>query len=175
MRSWGGNAVMSSPKNSMRPALGGKSPVMVLNSVVLPAPLEPRIATFWPAATVNDTSSTARSAPKARVTPLRINASPDSSAPPPPLRAGGAGFGCARSQLGDRGHVRSLPAVGHVARAQAHLLEVGFRQAQGLGDVGHRLDHLVVERAVGCLGHFGDVGGAHAVAVGVDLTRARRT
>ena len=68
MRSWGGSSVMSSPKKWMWPAVGGKSPVMVLKSVVLPAPLEPRIAYFCPAATVSDTSSTARSAPKARVT-----------------------------------------------------------------------------------------------------------
>jgi len=57
MRSCGGSSVMSSPKKWMRPAVGGKSPVMALKSVVLPAPLEPRIAYFWPAATVSETSS----------------------------------------------------------------------------------------------------------------------
>ncbi len=106
MRSCGGSSVMSSPKKWIRPAVGGKSPVMALKSVVLPAPLEPRIAAFSPAATENDTSSTARSAPKARVTPASTSASPDSRPLPddapgwrrgplsradhdPPWRAGG--------------------------------------------------------------------------------------
>src|SRR3954453_23602484 len=143
MRSCGGSSVMSSPKNWIRPVVGGKSPVMALNSVVLPAPLEPRIATFWPAATVNDTSSTARSAPKARVTPLKINASPDGSALPP-VRGPAA---CARPSTGSRDLSwvteatleALLPAIGNVARAEAHLLEFGLRQAEGLADVGHGL------------------------------------
>ena len=88
MRSCGGSSVMSSPKKWIRPAVGGKSPVMALNSVVLPAPLEPRIAYFWPAATDSDTSSTARSAPKARVTPSSRSASLDASADAAPARRG---------------------------------------------------------------------------------------
>ena len=82
MRSCGGSAVMSSPKKWIRPAVGGKSPVMALKSVVLPAPLEPRIAAFSPAATESDTSSTARSPPKTRLTPASTSASPDSSVLP---------------------------------------------------------------------------------------------
>ncbi len=39
------------------------------------------MAYFWPAATLKVTSSTARSAPKARVTPLKVSASPESSWP----------------------------------------------------------------------------------------------
>jgi hypothetical protein len=35
---------MSSPKKRIVPEEGGKSPVMQLNSVVLPAPFEPRMA-----------------------------------------------------------------------------------------------------------------------------------
>ena len=42
---------------------------MTLNSVVLPAPLAPITARRSPAATENETSSIARSAPKLRVTP----------------------------------------------------------------------------------------------------------
>ncbi len=64
----------------MRPAVGGKSPVIALKSVVLPAPFEPSTAYFWPAATVIDTSSTARSAPNARVTFVSVNASLDAEA-----------------------------------------------------------------------------------------------
>ncbi len=86
MRSCGGRSVMSSPKKWIRPAVGGKSPVMALKSVVLPAPLEPRIAAFSPAATDNDTSSTARSAPKTRVTPSSTSASPDSRVLPDEAR-----------------------------------------------------------------------------------------
>jgi hypothetical protein len=80
MRSNGGSSVMSSPKKRMRPAVGGKSPVMALNSVVLPAPLLPSTAYFWPAATASDTSSTARNAPNARVTLCSVSASLDASA-----------------------------------------------------------------------------------------------
>src|SRR6187455_1698270 len=182
MRSCGGSAVMSSPKKWIRPAVGGKSPVMALKSVVLPAPLEPRIAAFSPAATDNDTSSTARSAPKTRVTPARTSASPDSSE----LPCFGAGPKAARAPL-SRARGRSdvidaialfffllLAAVGNVARAEAHLLEVRFRQAERLRDVRHRLDDLVVERAVRRLRHFRDVGRADAVAVAVDLHFAGR-
>ena len=79
MRSYGGSSVMSSPKKRMRPAVGGKSPVIVLNSVVLPAPLLPRMAYFCPAATASDTSSTARNAPNARVTLVSTSASFDAS------------------------------------------------------------------------------------------------
>ena len=79
MRSCGGKAVMSSPKKRMLPEVGAKSPVTVLKSVVLPAPLEPRMAYFWPAATAIETSSTARSAPKARVTWVCTRASLEAS------------------------------------------------------------------------------------------------
>src|SRR3954468_9090415 len=127
MRSCGGSAVMSSPKKWMLPAVGGKSPVIALNSVVLPAPLEPRIAYFSPAATVSETSSTARTAPKARVTPLRISASPESSAPPPAV----VGVAAAALARGLRVVIEAigaffplLAAVRNVARTQAHLHEL---------------------------------------------------
>ena len=76
MRSWGGIAVTSSPKKRTRPAVGGKSPVMALNRVVLPAPLAPMSARRSPAATESETSSIARSAPNVRVTPSSTRASP---------------------------------------------------------------------------------------------------
>src|SRR4051812_15497612 len=144
MRSCGGSAVMSSPKKRIRPAVGGKSPVMALKSVVLPAPLEPRMAAFSPAATENVTSSTARSAPKTRDTPSSCSASPDSRALP----------GCADAPARDRvplsrsrGRSDVIDAIGgdrrfllatvrDVARAESHLLELGFRQAERLRDVG---------------------------------------
>ena len=79
MRSWGGRSVMSSPKKRTRPAVGGKSPVTALKSVVLPAPLAPRMARRSPAATESETPSIARSAPNVRVTPSSTRASSDAS------------------------------------------------------------------------------------------------
>src|SRR5260370_6052367 len=76
MRSNGGKLVTSSPKKRMVPEEGGKSPVMQLNSVVLPAPLEPSTARRSPARTVMVTSIKAASAPNSRVTPRSSSAAP---------------------------------------------------------------------------------------------------
>ncbi len=64
----------SSPKKRMVPEVGGKSPVMQLNSVVLPAPLEPSTARRSPGRTVSVTSVSAASAPNSRVTPRSSSA-----------------------------------------------------------------------------------------------------
>src|SRR6516165_3074974 len=74
MRSWGGKCVMSSPKKRMMPDDGGKSPVMQLKSVVLPAPFEPSTARRSPGRTVMVTSVKAASAPNSRVTPRSSSA-----------------------------------------------------------------------------------------------------
>src|ERR1700733_9360806 len=76
MRSNGGKLVTSSPKKRMVPEEGGKSPVMQLNSVVLPAPLEPSTARRSPGRTVMVTSVKAASAPNSRVTPRNSSAAP---------------------------------------------------------------------------------------------------
>src|SRR5579871_2796282 len=76
MRSYGGKWVMSSPKKRMVPDEGGKSPVTQLNSVVLPAPLEPSTARRSPGRTVMVTSVSAASAPNIRVTPRNSSAAP---------------------------------------------------------------------------------------------------
>src|ERR1700676_3453828 len=76
MRSKGGKCVTSSPKNRIVPEVGGKSPVMQLNSVVLPAPLEPSTARRSPGRTVSVTSVSAASAPNSRVTPRNSSAAP---------------------------------------------------------------------------------------------------
>src|SRR6266850_710949 len=65
---------MSSPKKRMVPDDGGKSPVTQLNSVVLPAPLEPSTARRSPGRTVIVTSVNAASAPNSRVTPRSSSA-----------------------------------------------------------------------------------------------------
>jgi hypothetical protein len=59
---------MSSPSKITRPWLGGKSPLIRLKKVVLPAPFGPITARSSPAAMSNDTSSTALSVPKWRET-----------------------------------------------------------------------------------------------------------
>src|SRR5687768_17463830 len=76
MRSKGACSVTSSPKKKTRPTLAGKSPVITLNSVVLPAPLAPMTARRSPAATENEMFSIALSAPKVRVTLSSTRASP---------------------------------------------------------------------------------------------------
>src|SRR4029077_2770137 len=60
----------------MVPEEGGKSPVTQLNSVVLPAPLEPSTARRSPGRTVMVTSVSAASAPNIRVTPRNSRAAP---------------------------------------------------------------------------------------------------
>ena len=137
MRSCGGSSVMSSPKNSIRPEVGGKSPVMALNSVVLPAPLEPRMAYFSPAATLSETSSTARRAPNWRVTPRSTNASFEASAEAAPARRAAPGPPMAardgRSWAIDATASRFLSGAGrHVARAH---LELFLLHAEQLVDV----------------------------------------
>src|SRR6516162_3314319 len=67
---------MSSPKKRMVPDDGGKSPVTQLNSVVLPAPLEPSTARRSPGLTVIVMSVSAASAPNIRVTPRSSSAAP---------------------------------------------------------------------------------------------------
>src|SRR5882724_10148640 len=67
---------MSSPKKRIVPDESGKSPVMQLNSVVLPAPFEPSTARRSPGRTVMVTSVSAASAPNIRVTPRSSSAAP---------------------------------------------------------------------------------------------------
>src|SRR5262245_40155586 len=130
----------------MLPEVGGKSPVTVLNSVVLPAPLAPSTARFSPAATVSDTSSTARSAPKLRVTRSSTRASADA-------RAEGAARGAAaagRSEL-TVATSRALRAIRHVARAD---LELRLRGAQQLVHAVHLAVDLVEQVALRVLHHL---------------------
>src|SRR4029434_3406725 len=122
----GGSPVTSSPKKRTVPAVGGKSPVTALKSVVLPAPLAPIRARRSPAATESDTSSMALSAPNVRVTPSRTRASPDA-------------IGVWRSFT-----LRLSRAVRDVPGAEADLVEIGLGHAQPLVDVRHDFHDLVV-------------------------------
>ena len=124
---------MSSPKKRTRPAVGGKSPVMALNSVVLPAPLAPSTARRSPAATENETSSIARSAPKARRHALEHEGVSRHSQPC--FAAGssavaGAAAKCLEAIVASR--LAYLRQSGTSRAAEAHLLELGLRQAERL-------------------------------------------
>src|ERR1700754_1309404 len=179
IRSCAGSVVTSSPKKRTRPALAGKSPVTTLNSVVLPAPLAPITARRSPAATENETSSMARSAPNVRVTPSSSRASPVASGVvgssevtrvmasyPSGPPAGGRRSGRLVPPL--------LRAARHVARSEAHLVELFLGEVELLVDLGNGLDHLVVERAVSALRHLGDEGRADGLAVLVERDLAGR-
>src|SRR5687767_7284236 len=66
-----GVAVTSALNSSTVPDVGGNSPEIRLNSVVLPAPFGPRIARRSPGRTSRSTSLTAWTPPKRRPTPRR--------------------------------------------------------------------------------------------------------
>src|SRR6266851_3581973 len=70
-RNRAGWCVTSLPKSSTVPSVGGNSPEMTLNNVVLPAPFGPRMARRSPGFTARVTSATARRPPNRRPTPLR--------------------------------------------------------------------------------------------------------
>src|ERR671937_2871821 len=71
---------MSWPRNSISPDVCRMSPEITLNSVVLPAPLGPRIARRSPGTMSRSTSRTAWRPPKRRPTPRRWRAGPACSA-----------------------------------------------------------------------------------------------
>src|SRR6185295_7378721 len=111
---------MSSPKKRMVPDDGGKSPVTQLNSVVLPAPLEPSTARRSPGRTVMVTSVSAASAPNSRVTPRS-----SSVAPAPTVEKRDAGLAMtvasARAFVGGGGAAAPpLPESDHAVRRPEH-------------------------------------------------------
>src|SRR5262249_12491193 len=125
MRSWGGKAVTSSPKNRTRPRVAAKSPVTTLNSVVLPAPLAPMTARRSPAATENETSSIARRAPNGGGPPptTRAPREPGGDATRPRDRSGarrGPAGGC-RTWGGGGGHFWA-PHYGQLGSSREPIL-----------------------------------------------------
>ena len=137
MPSWartrGGQARSTSwPINSIVPLVGGKSPAMTLNSVVLPAPFGPRMARRSPCATSRSTSRTACTPPKRRPTPRRrrIGSACLGAALPPSARLAGDQFGLTR--LAYPGHVpldarRVRPPGGGVESAERRRRTSGRR------------------------------------------------
>src|SRR5882672_4578600 len=134
---------------------------MTLNSVVLPAPLAPITALRSPAATENETSSTAWSAPKRFETPSSRSASPVERS-----------SRCAGSVIDA---TASLPlrlgAVRLVARA---YLEVLLFHSQHLVDAVHLAQHLVVKVPLRVLHDFGDERRADRLAIAVQFHVTRR-
>src|SRR5438270_9290588 len=109
---------MSSPKKRMVPEDGGKSPVTQLNSVVLPAPLEPSTARRSPGRTVMVTSVSAASAPNSRVTPRN-----SSAAPAPTVDSRWATLSMRASRAGARrgsATPPALPQADHAIRRPEH-------------------------------------------------------
>src|SRR3954467_2897710 len=78
-RTRAGRSVMSWPSDSTVPDEGGMSPAMTLNSVVLPAPLGPRMARRSPYATSRSTSRPAWRPPNPRPPPRRRRIGPAGS------------------------------------------------------------------------------------------------
>src|SRR5512133_979259 len=109
---------MSSPKKRMVPEVGGKSPVTQLNSVVLPAPLEPSTARRSPGRTVSVMSVSAASAPNSRVTPRN-----SSAAPAPTADRRWATLSMARPLFRGTGVISSAPPFpepDHAVRREQH-------------------------------------------------------
>src|SRR4029450_9601099 len=83
-----GSPVMSRPSSRTRPSVGGSSPLTVLNSVVLPAPLGPMRPTISPAETFTLTPVSAARPPNRWLIPT-----PSSTRPPCREPAGTLGTG----------------------------------------------------------------------------------
>src|SRR4051794_4762254 len=167
-RELGESRVISSPWNSIVPALGGTSPEMTLKRVVLPAPFGPRMARRSPCATSRSTSRTACNPPNRRPIPRS-------------RRIGSARAGTAASVTRLRSDLRMLrlpdprqaPLDARGTRAPRSWSGWGERPTERLvdvRDVADRLDRqlaaLVVELLV--------VDGDDALTVAVEVDRAVR-
>src|SRR5215471_1559559 len=73
----------AAPANLIEPASGAIAPAIILNSVVLPAPLGPMIANSCPAATSKVTPSTATRPRNRLLTPCRESNALIAGPPPP--------------------------------------------------------------------------------------------
>src|SRR5215469_4107882 len=122
----------------MRPSLGGRNPLMMENSVVLPAPLGPISAVIRPASTASETLSTARRPPK------RLNARS--------TRSSGSAMGAlqerapqtrkTRTQIGQQAH-DPVRGKGHNQNQHAAVddkVEAGRIAGDELGQFAERFD-----------------------------------
>src|SRR5690606_28481401 len=155
-RSCTGRSVTSSPNSRTLPVVGGKSPVIALNSVVLPAPLEPRTARRSPALTVRLMSARATSAPK-----WRLTASSSRAFRPAP---------CSRDSASDLDNAMNALLA---ARVLAPDLAVGEEllvgQPERLAHLRNDLDGLVQQVAVRTLDDLGQEHVGNGVSTFVEL------
>src|SRR5688572_14514057 len=168
-----GRSVTSCPKSSTLPLLGGNSPEIRLNNVVLPAPLGPRIARRSPGRTSRSTSRTAWTPPKRRPIPRRRRIGAARSADV----AGAAKFLLERHFLGvphpRRGLALLALRVGAVRRRRVRREEaverlVDVRHLAECLDVRHAVAGLVLDDLLDV-----DVGDRLAVVVELDVAPGR--
>src|SRR5262245_37758670 len=116
---------MSRPNSEIDPASGASSPVIRLNSVVLPAPLGPMMRRRSPGSTARSMPLVTRRPPNAFVNPVTASAVMAvlqervyASLSPPPLAGEGQGGGqSARTELVAGPPPRPSPASGGVGRS----------------------------------------------------------
>src|SRR5499427_3215697 len=151
MRRWLGQRVTSWPNNRTCPDVAGKTPVMTLKRVVLPAPLGPMMALRSPAITRRLTSCTALSPPKLLHSLLSsrtgcLPSSPPGSSTMSPPRC--------HSWRGGKGRRASAALLSasftefarrKVAAVDRLLQELRFAKLPELTDVRVGLDHRVPE------------------------------
>src|SRR4051794_15163598 len=160
---------MSWPRNSIVPDVCGMSPEMTLNSVVLPAPLGPRMARRSPCATSRSTSRTASSPPNRRPTPRRrrigwagsVVTSGTAGLPADDLHGGG---------LAEPRQVALLAGGGAAARRRRRVAERAAERLVDARDAVDGLDGQLVAVHVQLL----VVDGEHGLAILVELDRAVR-
>src|SRR5262249_38119810 len=128
----------------MRPSLGGRNPLMMENSVVLPAPLGPISAVIRPASTASEAWSTASRPPK-RLHTRSIRSSGSAMGAPrhprPQARK-------PRAQVGEKTHdpVRGKGYDQDKHAAVDHEVEAGRIAGDELGQFAERLDDQRAEQ-----------------------------
>src|SRR3954447_2633998 len=160
---------MSWPRNSTVPDVCGMSPEMTLNSVVLPAPLGPRMARRSPYATSRSTSRTAWSPPNRRPTPRgrrtgsagSVVTSGTAALPADDLHGSG---------LAEPRQVALLATGGFAARGRRRVAERAAERLVDARDAVDGLDGQLVALHVQLL----VVHREHGLAVVVELDRAVR-
>src|SRR5260370_185091 len=167
---------MSSPKKRIVPEESGKSPVMQLNSVVLPAPFEPSTARRSPGRTVMVTSVSAATPPTSRVTPRSSSPAPPPTvpqhSPTPPISPPKPGnerrerIGRALMRIdieAERGHAAGIVAHALQREAERRAREVLDREIAQRRDA----ECQVVKGNIGAPVDAPEIGGGDGVDAGM--------
>src|SRR4051794_1282019 len=160
---------MSWPRNSIVPDVCGMSPEITLNSVVLPAPLGPRMARRSPYATSRSTSRTACSPPNRRPIPRRRRIGPARSGVTS-VTAWLPADDLDRRGLAQPREVALLTARRLAARGRRRVAERAAERLVDARDAVHRLDRQLAAVHVQLL----VVDGQDGLAVVVELYRPVR-